>query len=144
MYFSEKRRVLTHFRGGALGIALILSLSCAPYKVVVKPQVGPSVLEELAVAASALSEMRTLVLRYNPCICACPAFELQIDQRWVRAGLEGEEDPDSAAAKLAVRARTDHQNGNLAHYRVSGEVNSKPQPCDKGAIYMLVSVESDE
>lgn|GEM_PF-3173812 len=144
IHFSEPRRVLIDILGGVLCIVLVLSLGCGSNKAVVEMQTTRTIQEELETAADALSEAGTLVLRYNPCICACPAFELQIGQRWVRAGLEGEDEPDSPAAKLAIQARTDHLNGNLEHYRVRGDVNSKLQPCDKGAIYMLVSVESDE
>jgi hypothetical protein len=145
MDFPKNRRVLTYFLGAAMGIVLLsLSLSCGSNKSVVETQTPLSIQEELETAAAVLSEEGTLVLRYNPCICACPAFELQIDQRWVRAGLEGEDEPDSPAAKLVIQARTDHLNGDLAHYQVRGDVKSKLQPCDKGAIYLLVSVESDE
>jgi len=141
---SQNRFAVTRIQGVLLCITLVLSLSCGSNKAVVVSETLPTVFEELEEAASTLSEAGTLVLRYNPCICGCPPFELKIGPRWVRAGLDSVDDPDTPAAKLAVQARTDHQNGNLAHYRVQGEVNSKPQPCDKGAVYMLVSVESDE
>ena len=142
--FHRSDRPWNRLRRGVVVIVWILGVSCGSSHSAVKPPSPPNIFEELDQAATAQSETGQVVLRYNPCICGCPAFELQIGKRWVRAGLEGEDDPESPAAKFAVQARTDHQNGVLSHYRVRGEVNPTPQPCDKGAIYMLVSVESDE
>ena len=122
----------------------LATLACATTKPQQVVEQSPGVLEVLKDQASLASDNVQLILRYNPCQCACPPFEVQLGGRWVRAELEDLDDPQSAAVRLIGRARTDHNSGLFSEYSTPGSVKIANRRCDVGVVYAVVSVEETE
>jgi len=137
----------------SLGVYLVLVLwlgmtSCSTTPVVVKPVVvaseEPNLVEILTSQVESVSESNTVVLRYNPCQCACPPFEVKMGPRWVRGTLDELDESDSSAASLLSRAKLDHTSALLNEYSVTGTVSVSEKRCDTDVVYVVVSVEDVE
>ena len=50
-----------------------------------KPKTSPSLYDSLRAEVLSVAEAPQLSLRYNPAPCDCPAFELRLPKRWIRA-----------------------------------------------------------
>ena len=127
--------------GPRLGLLLALfALGCATTKAIPEPKSSLGLLEALSSQAEELSDTQQIVLRYNPCQCACSPFEVQLGGRWVRAELDDLQDPESPAARLLVQAQMDHDSGLRSEYPTPGTVRLSEERCDGGVAYTVVSV----
>lgn len=80
-------------------------------------------------------------LRYNPIDCDCPPFEVRAGERWVRVALPESEDPESASAALAGKAKEDRESDDLITYRVPLELDSSSARfCANGTPYFDVEL----
>ena len=126
----------------------LLIVGCSTTKPAVVPVVAvseePNLLELLTGQVESVSESKEVVLRYNPCQCACPPFEVKMGSRWVRGTLDDLDEPDSSAASLLARAKLDHTSALFHEYPVTGTVVVSDKRCDTDVVYVLVSVEDVE
>ena len=135
--------------GGFFFVGLLLCIAgCSTTKPAVKPVVvaseEPGLVEILTGHVESVSDSKTVVLRYNPCQCACPPFEVKMGPRWVRGTLEELDESDSPAAVLLARAKLDQTSGLLDDYSVTGTVVVSDKRCDTDVVYVVVSVEDSE
>jgi hypothetical protein len=71
-------------------------------------------------------------LRANPVDCACPAFEVEVGGRWLRAAVvEGEREVLLALMEAFEEAPD-------AVYLLDGELGGELLPCGKAALYVEV------
>ena len=129
---------------GVLALLLLALglLGCGPSQPRVRPPGAPPEpyvveLERLAEDAAAHP---VLTLRYNPCDCQCPEFEIRLGPRWVRVALADLADVASTAGQLLGRAKLDRRAGRIGHYRVAGKLRATPERCAQGALYVSLSV----
>jgi hypothetical protein len=55
-----------------------------------EPQAAPNPLRrEIELTVAAIDASQPLLLRFNPAACDCPAFEVKVGERWLRAELQG-------------------------------------------------------
>lgn len=88
-------------------LRLVLALAAACIACSAPPRttaVAASATDEIESAIAALSTPAALQMRYNPAACDCPAVEVQLASRWIRAELVGGGDPlASLLSGLAAR-----------------------------------------
>lgn len=84
-------------------------------------------------------------VRYNPVPCACPPFELRLDDaRWQRIEMVDESEPDDAERptySLIQKATEDHRSGlSIVYLKHLALEQSSPLSCPNGTLFFNVTV----
>lgn len=87
------------------------------------------------IAAERSSE--TLLVRYNPTPCNCPAFEIRLQGRWHRVAFDQEEEEEPAV--LALRAAITKPDAERRTYVLRGSLSDRVLTCGKGAIFVTMT-----
>ncbi len=119
--------------------ALLIAMACSFAAACSQPDKRMELLESTALNLQTTFEAGPTAVRYNPVECDCPPFEAQADDRWIRVALP--EDPESAAATLLATGKSDLEDGALATYQVSLELDSSsPHFCANGTPFFEVEL----
>ena len=123
------------FRLMLLFAACAIAAGCAaPPRTAV---VAATATDDVEAAIAALSSPATLQLRYNPAPCDCPAAEVLLASRWLRAELVGGGEP--LATLLASLASRPTQQWPIA-FVVSGSVDRELRRSRVGLTTVRVEV----
>ncbi len=118
----------------AATLALALPGCAAPPRAVVA---AATATDDVEAAIAALPSPATLQLRYNPAPCDCPAVEVQLASRWLRAELVGGGEP--LAALLTALATRPSQQWPIP-FSISGSVERELRRSRMGLTMVRVEV----
>lgn len=90
---------------------------------------------------SELASSQSVLVRHNPVSCSCPAFEVQVDDGWLRVDIVASRHPDFPVEELPVRL--DASGGSGQMLRLELETNRLFR-CPNGSPYLQVTLEKPE
>jgi hypothetical protein len=124
----------------AMGCALLLAVSaCA--KRPVTPAAAPSpptYAEQIQERVQEASERELHELRYNPGLCGCPPFELELQGRWHRVTFDVVDDSHPVLVELRMAVERDESGGELGRYLIQGKLEDRVATCGQGAIFLTL------
>ena len=103
-----------------------------------RPPSTHSARDRIVAAVDARDSELPLQLRYNPAPCACPAFEVRLARRWVRANWPGVR--TAAWAKLAQRLSATSAPQWPIVLRVRGRIDREVRRTRAGGYAVTIDV----
>lgn len=93
--------------------------------------------EETQALLAAAAPSRWFEVRYNPCDCACPPFEVRLGDRWLRATVRP--DADEPPTSLLLQTATDDlAEGRVPRYALIGSIDDGVQRCATNALVVRI------
>lgn len=115
------------------GLALLLLAGCAsaPPATVAPPPL--TAVEVTGAMLSAAAESPWFEVRYNPCPCDCPPFEVRLGNQWLRAALRPADD-EPPTSELVAAAAEDLAAGRVSRYALIGSIDDTVRRCATNAL----------
>ena len=102
------------------------------------PPAAPTYAERVLERVKSASEREVHDLRYNPTVCGCPPFEVQLDGRWLRSTFDVADDSHPVLMALREAVEADEAAGRLGTYVVQGRLLDRVTTCGQGAIFVTL------
>jgi len=77
-------------------------------------------------------------LRYNPGLCGCPPFELELEGRWHRVTFDVADDSHPVLVELREAVERDEASGDLGRYVIQGRLEDRVGTCGQGALFLTL------
>jgi hypothetical protein len=77
-------------------------------------------------------------LRYNPGLCGCPPFELELEGRWTRTTFDVSDDGHPVLVSLREAVKADDDADRLGTYTVQGKLLERITTCGQGALFVTL------
>ena len=84
------------------------------------------------------AELELHELRYNPGLCGCPPFELQLQGRWHRVTFDVVDDSHPVLVELREAVERDESSGDLGRYLIQGRLEDRVATCGQGALFLTL------
>lgn len=120
--------------------AVLLGLGGCATKRVKRPvePAPPTYAERVQERVQEASERELHELRYNPGLCGCPPFELELQGRWHRVTFDVDDDSHPVLVELRAAVELDDSNGTLGRYLIQGRLEDRVDTCGQGAIFLTL------
>lgn len=124
----------------ALGCALLLGLGACATKAVTPPSPPstPTYIERIQERVQTASERDLHELRYNPGLCGCPPFELELEGRWHRVTFDVVDDSHPVLVELRASVERDELGGELGRHLIQGRLEDRIATCGQGALFLTL------
>ena len=122
-----------------LGAWVVGLCACAAQPV--SPSVDPSppsFIERVEARVQAASEREVHELRYNPGLCGCPPFELELEGLWHRVTFDVVDDSNPVLQELRAAVERDEGAGSLGRYLIQGRLDERLATCGQGAVFLTL------
>ena len=120
-------------------VYVLVIASCAPAPVVpVVDERPPSYAERIEERAREAVDREIHELRYNPGLCGCPPFEVELQGRWHRVTFDVTDDSHPVLVELREAVERDEASGTLGRYIIQGRLDDRVASCGQGALFLTL------
>ena len=98
----------------------------------------PTYAEQIEERIAGASDREVHELRYNPGLCGCPPFELELEGRWHRVTFDVADDSHPVLVALREAVDQDEAAGNLGRYVIQGRLEERVGTCGQGALFLTL------
>ena len=122
------------------GCAIFMSLGGCATEPVTRPvePPAPTYVERIQERVQGASERELHELRYNPGLCGCPPFELELHGRWHRVTFDVADDSHPVLVELREAVERDESTGALGRYLIQGRLEDRVETCGQGALFLTL------
>ncbi len=124
----------------AIGGALLLSMSACATRSIAPPSAPepPTYAERIQERIQEAAERELHELRYNPGLCGCPPFELELQGRWHRVTFDVADDSHPVLVELRADVERDESQGELGRYLIQGRLEDGVATCGQGSLFLTL------
>ncbi|MCA9515604.1 MAG: hypothetical protein KC635_11730 [Myxococcales bacterium] len=133
----------SHAAAAALLATLLLMTGCASTPAAEEAS-GPPVmgyLERVKARVAAAQASPTHRIRFNPVVCDCPPYEVELEGVWQRVAFTNGDPQDPAVLLLEAAAQESQRRGTHAVWTVAGSLEDATMTCARGAIVVGFTID---
>lgn len=124
----------------AMGCALLLGVSACAKGSTTPPAAPspPTYAERVQERVQGASERNLHELRFNPGLCGCPPFELELQGRWHRVTFDVADDSHPVLVELRAAVERHEAAGEVKRYLIQGRLDDRVATCGQGALFLTL------